>query len=117
MILVESIYFNKVRDIFIDFTKFSNIYSTNIYTYFRHLIVDFGVIGSLVFHFFIGFVLSLIYRLVQSGWEIFIPLLAISYTFTIWSFIISIFIYKTILAPICMSIFLIYLTKINFKNE
>jgi oligosaccharide repeat unit polymerase len=109
--------FDKERGVFSDITKFENNYSTNIYTYFRHLIVDFGVIGSLVFHFFIGFVLSLLYRLVQSGWEIFIPLLAISYTFTMWSFIISILIYKTILAAICLSIFLMYLTKINFKNE
>tara|TARA_B100000767_G_C19726825_1_gene519864 strand:+ start:355 stop:705 length:351 start_codon:yes stop_codon:yes gene_type:complete len=115
--LVKSICFDKVRGVFNDFTKFQNIYSTNIYTYFRYLIVDFGVIGSLMFHFLIGFILSLNYRLVQSVWEIFIPLLVILYSFTVWSFIISTVIYKTILAAICMSISLMYITKIKFKNE
>jgi oligosaccharide repeat unit polymerase len=109
--------FDKERGVFSDFTKFENNYSTNIYTYFRHLIVDFGVIGGLLFHFLIGFVLSIIYRLVQSGWKILIPLLAISYTFTMWSFIISILIYKTILVALFISIILIFLSQIKFKNE
>lgn len=109
--------FDKEKGVFRDFTIFENNQSTNIYTYFRHLIVDFGVIGGLIFHFLIGFVLSIIYRLVKSGWKIFIPLLAISYTFSMWSFIISIFIYKTIFVALCISLLLMFFSQIRSKNE
>ena len=100
-----------------DFIRFDNHYSTNIYTYFRQLIVDFGVIGSLLFHFFIGFVLSIIYRFVQSGWEMFIPLLSISYAFTMFSFIVSIFLYNTIFLALCLSILLMFLSQLKSINE
>ena len=109
--------FDKEKGVFRDFTTFDDNYSTNIYTYFRHLIVDFGVIGALIFHFLLGGFLSLLFRLVQSGWKIFIPLLAISYTFTMWSFIISIFIYKTIIVSVCISSVLMFFSQIKSKNE
>tara|TARA_B110000459_G_scaffold168413_1_gene187445 strand:- start:1498 stop:2742 length:1245 start_codon:yes stop_codon:yes gene_type:complete len=109
--------FDKEKGVFRDFTKFDDNYSTNIYTYFRHLIVDFGVIGALIFHFLLGGFFSLLFRLVQSGWKIFIPLLAISYTFTMWSFIISIFIYKTIIVSVCISSVLMFFSQIKSKNE
>jgi oligosaccharide repeat unit polymerase len=109
--------FDKERGVFSDVMEFGNNYHTNIYTYFRHIIVDFGVIGSLMFHFLIGVFISLVYRLVRSGCHIFIPLLAISYTFTMWSFIISIFIYQTILVALCVSFILMFFSQIKFKNE
>ena len=109
-------FFDKERGVFSDVMKFDNNYQTNIYTYFRHIITDFGIIGSLFFHLFIGILLSIIYRLVQSGKKLFIPILTISYVFIMWSFIISIIIYKTILAAILISILLIFFSQLKFKK-
>ena len=109
-------FFDKERGVFSDVMKFDNNYQTNIYTYFRHIITDFGIIGSLFFHLFIGILLSIIYRLVQSGKRLFIPILTISYVFIMWSFIISIIIYKTILAATLISILLMFFSQLKLKK-
>ena len=109
--------FEKEKGVFRDFTTFENGYRTNIYTYFRHLVVDFGIFGSLIFHLCLGFILSLIYKLVQSGWKTLIPLLAFSYTFILWSFIISISVYKTVIFAIVLSLILMFISQLNSEKK
>ncbi len=46
-----------------DFYSHDNFIQTNIFTIFRQLIQDFGIFGSIIFSFFIGFLVNLVYFL------------------------------------------------------
>jgi oligosaccharide repeat unit polymerase len=68
----------------------------NIYTAFRGLIEDFTVPGALLFLGLVGFGAELAYRRVQSGDLLYVGLLAAFYAATLWSFVVNIFIYNSI---------------------
>jgi oligosaccharide repeat unit polymerase len=68
----------------------------NIYTAFRGLIEDFTVPGALLFLVVVGFGAELAYRRVQSGDLRMVGILAAFYAATLWSFVVDVFIYNTI---------------------
>jgi oligosaccharide repeat unit polymerase len=68
----------------------------NIYTAFRGLIEDFTVPGALMFLALIGFGAEIAYRRARSGVFLYVGLLAAFYAATLWSFVVDVFIYNTI---------------------
>ena len=68
----------------------------NIYTAFRGLIEDFTVPGALVFLAVAGFGAEIAYRRARSGDLLWVGVLAAFYAATLWSFVVDIFIYNTI---------------------
>jgi oligosaccharide repeat unit polymerase len=68
----------------------------NIYTAFRGLIEDFTPPGALLFLAVIGFGAEIAYRRVRSGDLLYLGLLAAFYAATLWSFIVDVFIYNTV---------------------
>jgi len=68
----------------------------NVYTAFRGLIQDFTIPGALVFLALVGFGAELAYGRVRSGDIRFAGLLAAFYAATLWSFVVDVFIYNTI---------------------
>jgi oligosaccharide repeat unit polymerase len=68
----------------------------NIYTAFRGLIEDFTIPGALLLLAFVGFGAELAYRRVQSGDLRYAGILAAFYAATLWSFVVDVFIYNTI---------------------
>jgi oligosaccharide repeat unit polymerase len=69
----------------------------NIYTAFRGLIEDFTLPGALIALAMLGFGAETSYSRVRSGDVRYSAPLAAFYTFTLWSFVVSVFIYNTIL--------------------
>lgn len=49
-----------------DFYNFNNYIQTNIFTFFRQLIQDFGILGSLIFIFFMGIIINYDYYLIYK---------------------------------------------------
>ena len=72
--------------------------STNIYTALRGLIVDFTSFGALIICFSIGYFSQKIYNYVNGGMLMGLIPLSIFYAFTIYSPIISIFHYNSIIS-------------------
>jgi oligosaccharide repeat unit polymerase len=68
----------------------------NIYTAFRGLIEDFTVPGALVFLALVGFGAQMAYQRVRAGNLPYAGLLAAFYAATLWSFVVDIFIYNSI---------------------
>jgi oligosaccharide repeat unit polymerase len=68
----------------------------NIYTAFRGLIEDFTIPGALVFLGLVGYGAQLAYRRVRTGDVRFVGVLAAFYAATLWSFVVDVFIYNTI---------------------
>ena len=68
----------------------------NVYTAFRGLVEDFTIPGALVFLALVGFGAQLAYRRVRSGDLGFAGLLAAFYAATLWSFVVDVFIYNTV---------------------
>jgi oligosaccharide repeat unit polymerase len=68
----------------------------NIYTAFRGFIEDFTVPGALVFLALVGFGAEIVYQLVRSGNLRFAGFLTAFYAATLWSFVVDLFIYNTI---------------------
>ena len=69
----------------------------NIYTAFRGLIEDFTVPGALSFLAVVGFGAETAYRRARSGDLLWVGVLAAFYAATLWSFVVDIFIYNTII--------------------
>ena len=68
----------------------------NVYTAFRGLVEDFTVPGALIFLALVGFGAELVYQRVRSGNLLYVGILAAFYAVTLWSFVVDIFIYNTI---------------------
>jgi oligosaccharide repeat unit polymerase len=68
----------------------------NIYTAFRGLVEDFTIPGALVFLGLVGYGAELAYRRVRSGDLKFAGVLAAFYAATLWSFVVDVFVYNTI---------------------
>jgi oligosaccharide repeat unit polymerase len=70
---------------------------SNIYTIFRGLIEDFGLIGSLGFLVGVGLIAGLAFARLRKGNARYIPILAAFYACSFWSFVVDLFIYNTML--------------------
>src|SRR6266566_2175944 len=68
----------------------------NVYTAFRGLVEDFTVPGAVIFLALVGFGAELVYRRVRSGELLYVGILAAFYAVTLWSFVVDVFIYNTI---------------------
>ena len=68
----------------------------NVYTALRGLVEDFTVPGALIFLALVGFGAELVYQRVRSGNLLYVGILAAFYAVTLWSFVVDIFIYNTI---------------------
>ena len=87
---------NRVQGFYLDFTEVGKSH-INIYTVFRGLLQDFGFIGSSIFLFFFGFICSIVFLKVKSGWVIGVPLLALINGCILFSPIISLFVNNSII--------------------
>ena len=67
--------------------------SSNIFTVFRGLIEDFGIVGALVWLFGFGAVGGMAYQRVLEGLRGFLPLLTLAFAFTFVSVSFSLFAY------------------------
>jgi oligosaccharide repeat unit polymerase len=90
----------------------SNI-STNIFTAFRGLVMDFSIGGSILIAFIIGFVAQLFFQKNHLNNIILTLPISIFYAFTLYSPLISIFHYNSIL----FSWIIVFLLIRFFKNE
>ncbi len=89
----------------------------NIYTAFRGLIEDFTVPGALLFLALVGFGAELTYRRVKTGDLRYVGVLAAFYAATLWSFVVDVFIYNTIvLAFIVLIGYLVVAQTSSFKR-
>lgn len=90
-------------------------FETNIYTVFRYIIQDFGLLGSLFFLFLIGLLSGYLYKLVMKGSYLSIPLLAVFYAQLLFSNTTTIIGYNTIVLAFLIS--LVYVGKNDFKMK
>jgi oligosaccharide repeat unit polymerase len=90
--------------------------STNIFTALRGLVTDFTILGSIIISFIIGFVFQTIYQ--KQNYNNLISTLPISlfYAFTLYSPLISIFHYNSIIFS-WIIIFLILLIQNEYSNN
>ena len=87
--------------------------STNIFTAFRGIITDFSISGSIIIAFLIGFVMQSIFQK-KNNLSLFLTLpISMFYAFTLYSPLISIFHYNSII----FSWFIIFILLIISKNE
>lgn len=86
------------NELYTDYPTWGNFLKTNIFTMFRGLIIDFGLVGSLIFIFIIGFIFNLSYYLfINSSKNIIsFSLLIFFYIFCYQSYIASPFNYLSI---------------------
>lgn len=102
------------------FTEYfsNNKLQTNIYTFFRGTITDFGIIGSFIFCFFLGLFSNFSYYCILCFKK---PVWSISF-FSIWigfyytSFIISLFIWKSIFITILVVSLILKINYLKIKN-
>ena len=88
--------------------------TTNIFSALRGLIIDFSVLGSFVISFIAGFLSQLAFNRVRSGsWVAMVPL-SMFYAFTLYSPLISIFHYNSVIVSWVFA-FLIF-SYMKYKN-
>ncbi|NCP84924.1 MAG: oligosaccharide repeat unit polymerase [Bacteroidetes bacterium] len=103
--------------VFDEYFSYKNIFVTNIYTFFRGTISDFGILGSMFFFFCTGILTNFsFYTLLSSKKPLWtIPFFGIMLGYFYTSFIISLFIWKSIFGSIVV---LVVILKINYiKNR
>ncbi|WP_233004653.1 O-antigen polymerase [Exiguobacterium aurantiacum] len=71
--------------------------ATNIFTAMRGLIEDFGLIGTTFILFITSFIFGVAYKQVKAGNYVYFSILSVFYCFTLFSFVISILVYNSIL--------------------
>ena len=103
--------------VFIEYFSYNNILQTNIYTLFRGTITDFGIFGSFIFCFFLGLFSNISYYCIlyfkKPIWSIsfFSILLGFYYT----SFIISLFIWKSVFITILVVSLILKINYLKIK--
>lgn len=83
---------------------------TNLDTLFADIILDFGVIGSILFIFVLGLISGFLDRLQMHGRVLAVPFMAFLIAFFLWSFVTSIFTYSSIILAL-----ILFLAHIVFK--
>lgn len=94
---------NREQGVFTDFTTISSHGDiTNVYSVFRFFVEDFGVYGTLLLLFIIGFIIRIIYQnfLSRKHLMLNLTLMCFVFFFISWSFATSIFVYTTFIAMI-----------------
>ena len=89
----------------------NNNISTNIFTVFRGLVSDFSIGGSIVIAFLIGFILQSIFQKEQQESLLIMLPISIFYAFTLYSPLISIFHYNSILFSWVILFFILSISK------
>jgi oligosaccharide repeat unit polymerase len=104
--------------VFIEYFSYDNVLQTNIYTFFRGLITDFGILGSFIFCFFLGLFSNFSYYCIlyfkKPIWSI--SFFSISLGFYYTSFIISLFIWNSIYVTILVVSIILKINYIKIKN-
>lgn len=91
------------------FIEPERINATNIYTLFRFLIADFGIIGTILVMYIIGFFSKVLLMKVLAGDMTGAPILSGIYVIGLWSFVASMVAYNSILVAIAIFTILVYL--------
>jgi oligosaccharide repeat unit polymerase len=99
--------------VFTEYFSYNNILQTNIYTFFRGTITDFGIFGSFIFCFFLGLISNFTYYCIlyfkKPIWSISLFSILLGFYYT--SFIISLFIWKSVFITILV---VSVILKINY---
>jgi oligosaccharide repeat unit polymerase len=90
--------------------------TTNIFTAFRGLVIDFSITGAVIFAFIIGFIAQLFFNKSQNIRIIKTLPISMFYAFTLYSPLISIFHYNSIIFSWVIAFFLILFGKDEYKN-
>lgn len=101
-----------------EYFNYKEIIKSNIYTVFRGNILDFGIIGSFIFWFFAGMISNCIYYLLLSLKKpiVSISLFAMMLGYFYTSFIISLFIWKSIFASVVVLSLIFLVNKFKSNN-
>ncbi len=97
-----------------------NIYSgitTNIFTAFRGLVLDFSIPGAIIFAFIFGFITQLFFQKGEYGNLITTIPISIFYAFTLYSPLISIFHYNSIIFSWVFLFFLTLFRQNEYQNH
>lgn len=108
-----------VRGIYNEYFTYGNIIETNVYTIFRGLIMDFGILGSILLTLLLGFLVHKIYYLFLKGMYPFITYLLMVFfiAFLGTSFLASILTWTVIPITFCLyGIILFLCQKRNHKQ-
>jgi oligosaccharide repeat unit polymerase len=89
---------------------------TNIYTVFRGLIQDFTLPGALLLSFLVGFISGLAYRKCCQRYILWTFFLSLFYSFTLWSHVVSLFTYNSLILAWFIIIFLFIFPKIVIRR-
>jgi len=89
--------------------------SINVFTWLRGLIDDFTLTGSLLFLFLMGIFGGFSFYQVAKGKIIYLPFLLMFYGLTLWSYIVSLFNYNSIL--LAWFLFMFYIIVIVSKEN
>ncbi len=103
--------------IYDEYFYYKDVIRTNIYTIFRGNILDFGILGSFIFWFIAGVFSNCIFYVIlclkKPTLSIPIFIIMIGYFYT--SFIISLFIWKSIFGAIILLYIILFFNKYKFK--
>lgn len=107
----------QIPGVYSEYFNYQGIFVTNIYTMFRGLILDYGLIGSLIFIYTAGLLANLAYYFMlvtkrpYISSSFFILMVGACYS----SYIVSFFIWKSIYALGALLILVLFLNKIKLK--
>ena len=109
---------NRVHGVYLE-SYSSTTLGTNVYTAFRGLVLDFGVIGALLFILILGFFAGVMMKKYRTTASILsFIFLSMSYLFVLYSFILSPYAYTnlTVLFPI-IAVFELMSRRVRIKNK
>lgn len=89
----------------------------NIFTSFRPLIDDFGVVGSVVFMFIFGIISSWVFMRSIVGSLAAISVCIVLYTYLFHTFLLPITVHNSILLSVVLPPIVIFLCKLNLSSE
>lgn len=109
---------DRQQGLFDEVVYFSNGRNTNVFTAFRLLIIDFGVIGSVVVYFILGAIMKYIYYAVKYGsrFKSFYRVILASFIFyTFYAFITSPWSYMSLILSFVIFFIFLRILPWNFK--
>lgn len=107
-----------IYDEFVDISLYGD--QTNVYTIFRILIEDFGIIGTLIFFLLLGYFAQRMYINVRTlrRYKSSLTFIVAFYFLTSWSFVTSVFVYTSYIVMFFLFYYIINkYSKIIYKNE
>jgi len=105
--------------VFDEYYAYQEVIKSNIYTMYRGVILDFGIFGSLIFSFLLGFLLNFSYFLicVLRSPLFFISIYIAMFGFYYTSFIISIFIWNSLFVSLVVFYVILFLNRYFFHSK